>query len=321
MVLMLWVEAILLWRDERHHETARNRREEAAESFWERKSLAGLLIFMREWVHVIKRIRAGTTRLTLRHCSRTLRTTFAALVALSSLRRLDAVGSLVGRLQISWALRSWNLQSIGVAVSQLCCEGRLRWVLGLWRKATTHSQAIARLSSVLERHFDAWLFERLLAHAARLAALEAALRVATLQKRCSSAVATWRAKCLHSLRVEVLPQILAAWRQVCQARRLQRRCELIHGLRQWRVHARGRWAFRRRLVIADMLAARRLLRAAWLPWQLCCFSEPGSSEVLMDRWCDTMATSDIVRPLVTLCGPSQAAAAAAAAGFAATMTA
>mmetsp|Transcript_149405 Transcript_149405/g.264089 ORF Transcript_149405/g.264089 Transcript_149405/m.264089 type:complete len:1097 (+) Transcript_149405:61-3351(+) len=224
----------------------------------------------------------------------------------SALARMSAVGRIVDGALVQHALQRWRLTNTASTVAALCQRGR---VLRTWRDMqaiVSRRRAAMRFAKVLAEHLSAWSYRRLAAYMYEAAATESRA-VSILAHHRGKAIFTawfssWRAQRQSNARKEALPIVLKAWRRVCKERYFRRRQALRAGMRAWRSHARGRWAVRRRFAVAELLAARRLLRAALLPWQLICFAETPSHAVLLQRWSDAVADPGVLRPLVALRG-------------------
>jgi len=274
--------------------------DELTEGFAMRRLLRLVLHGFTAWSAHAGAVRIFRTRLGSQHDRDLKGVALCALKRNVALGRLGKVDALLNGLSALAALRKWRLTAKGLMVTS-SHNGMLRraaWkvlqVAGRRRRAARH------LANALESHLGMWAVHHWQRYGDSVdAAEESACRCIT-SLRCKSALRALRAHGQASLKKTMLPAVLRAWRQACRESSFTRRLHLSRGVRSWRAYSRSRWTSRRRLAVAELLGARRRLRGAFLPWQLLCFTETPSHEMLLERWSDAVAAPGVLRPLMVL---------------------
>jgi len=282
-------------------ETLRGRwADEVAEAFAMRRLLRLVLHGFAAWSLHASDVRVLRTRL------RGLRETDLKCVAFSALRqhvaltRFSNVEALFNGLAASSAMQTWRIFAKASMVASTYHAQLQRGVLQALRVGCQQRQSCSRLANTLEHHLCGQAISRWQSYADRSHGTEesASSRIAML--RCSGALKALQTHGQAAAKKAALPRLLRAWRQLCRASHFTRRLELSRGLRKWQAFGRGCWASRRRLAVAILLATRRLLQSAWLPWQLLCFTKTPDHNVLVERWSDAVAAPGVLRPLMGL---------------------
>jgi len=116
-----------------------------------------------------------------------------------------------------------------------------------------------------------------------------------IQRHYQAALLSLHSKSLKRSCKALLSRVLVKWHCFCDAQHECRQLVLSNGLRQWRDNTRNQWAKRRQLVIADLIAIRRHLKSAFLPWRLLCLADDTAPEILVEQWSDVTTPLDIAR--------------------------
>lgn len=218
-------------------------------------------------------------------------------LALARFVSLDAL--LNGRSALA-ALGSWRLAAKGLLLASMRQRKSQAAAWSAFRTGGQRRRGGSRLASMLERHLCSWATGHWQGYLDNLqvAEVNACRRISDL--RCAGALRALRMHGRVAAQKNLLPGVLRAWRQACREAQFVRRSRLSHGIRALRSYARARWTLRRRLAVAGLLATRRRLRAVWLPWQLLCFTETPSHDMLLEHWSDAVAAPGVLQPLVGL---------------------
>lgn len=214
--------------------------------------------------------------------------------------RLTGLDALLNSRSALDAIRRWRLAAVAISVASAHRTGLQRAVWQIWRAECRTRSSCNALVNSLERNLLGCATRRWRSYADATCAAEASARQKMADRQCRAALRTLRAHWHTAAKKAVLPRIMKLWRQAVRESRFARRHELRRGLRAWRAFGRERWTLRRRTAVAELLAARRHLRAAWLPWQLLCFATTPSHDVLVERWSDAATAPGVLRPLVGL---------------------
>jgi len=274
--------------------------DEVAEAFAMRRLLRLILHGFAAWSSHACDVRNLQAQVWNRCCMDLKSMAFSAFAHAIAFARLANIDALLNGLSALSTLHTWNLHCKGMFLADAYQTALLREAWMCLQAGCWHRQACRKMVSVLEGHLHAWSCDRWQTFVLSSIAAEENARHRIHSLRQATALKKLHEHGQISARKTSLPRILRSWRQACRVARFTRRRELSHGLRTWKAYGCNRWAWRRRLAVADLLAVRRQLRVAWLAWQLLCFTETPKHDVLVDRWTDAVAAPGVLRPLVVL---------------------
>lgn len=274
--------------------------DEVAEAFAMRR-LARLTVHgFTAWSSHALAIQSLRLRLQSKHDLNLKCVTLIALRKVVALGRFAELETLLNGMSALAALKSWQSNGKGWRIA----SGRRLKLLGaiwsaLWmlvqQRRACESLCRALTKPMYNQAIRSWC-----GYAAWLVAAEASTRERRAKTLCAAAFEALFVCARNTAMRESLPLVLRAWRQACRVSKFSRRHDWLCGFRNWQTFCRAKLAMRRRVVVAELLDTRRRLRSVWLPWQLLCFSETPSQDVLLDRWSDAVTDPRVLRPLVTL---------------------